>query len=145
MKTFNSLKIMGITILFGIFSSCGGSGDPGGGGTIFIPDFTATWPVEGDDNYRIGLQYPGALQNEDKPTHSGLIGDCEEEHDTDSERSGNPITGSFDGLDIKFTINRDNGDVIHYEGEMIPVSETNHRIVRIELNSPQEGKLVLAE
>ena len=134
-------KILVLTMLACI-TSCS---DSGGGGTIFIPDFTATWPVQGDDDYFIDLQYPGDLQNEDKPTHSGLIGDCNEEHGTDSERNGNPITGSFDGLEIKFTINRKNGDVIHYEGTMIPLSETDHTIIRIELNSEEEGTMVLVQ
>jgi hypothetical protein len=66
----------------------------------------------------------------------------EELHFSDPARDGTPLSGSFDGLDIQFTIFRQNNMNVKYTGKMIPVSETDHNIVRIELNS-SEGPLIL--
>lgn len=105
---------------------------------IFIPAFSATWPVQGDPEYFIDLR--NADQEEDVP--SGPLTGFED-HDSDPARQLNDLVGSFNGLDIEFTILRNNGqNPIKYTGKMIPVSDENHAIVRIELNS-SEGPLVL--
>ncbi|SDL61241.1 hypothetical protein [Kriegella aquimaris] len=141
MKKSSLLKIITFTLLAGI-TSCGSSDSPG---TIFIPDFTATWPVEGDEDYFMNLQYPSNDTKYDNgPLHSGEILGEEQHNDGDDPRHNNILKGIFNGLDIEFTIERENGDKIEYKGKMTPISETNHFIVKISLNSPQEGAMVLS-
>ncbi len=104
--------------------------------SIFIPAFAANWPVVGDTQYFFDLR-PDDEDNVESGTFTGR-----EEHGSGDFRDNNPITGSFDGLMIEFTIARQNGDVITYTGEMEPISDENHNIIRIELES-SEGPLVL--
>ena len=135
MKTMFKVKKTVIILFAGFIIACGAETVAA---IIFLPAFAATWPVVGDDDYRIDLQ-PDA---DNKNVHSGVF-EGEEQHDLDNDRNGNPLSGSFNGLNIEFTIQRDNNVNIKYSGIMQPVSEDDHTIVRIELNSPQEGKLVL--
>ncbi|TMM58022.1 hypothetical protein FEE95_00935 [Maribacter algarum] len=130
-KNYKTLLIICCTILI-----VGCSSDPGGG-TTFIPGFNATWQVEGDSDYKIDLQ----PNDDNKNVHMGVF-DGDEIHNSKSELN-NPLSGSFKGLEIEFTINReDPGPDVQYKGTMTPVSETDHTIVRIELSS-SEGDLVL--
>lgn len=135
MKPYYSFKKMVITVLTIVIVGCGAETVAA---LIFIPAFSATWNVENDPDYRIDLQ-PDA---DNKNVVSGVF-EGEELHDNDNDRNGNPLSGSFNGLNIEFTIVRDNNVNIKYSGIMRPVSEDDHTIVRIELNSPQEGNLVL--
>ncbi len=134
MKSFYSPKKLIVAVLAFLLVGCGAEVLP----LLFIPAFSATWNVENDADYRIDLQ-PDA---DNKNVHSGVF-EGEEQHDSDNDRDGNPLSGSFNGLNIEFTIQRDNNVNIKYSGIMTPVSEDDHRIVRIELNSPQEGNLAL--
>jgi len=131
MKTINfyarMLLIFFATILVGCSSS-----PPGGG---FIPGFNATWPVQGNANRQIDLQPNEANKN----VPHGVFNGEEIINDT----INNPLSGSFNGLDIEFTIQRPNHESVQYTGRMIPISEIDHFIVRIELNS-SEGSMVLA-
>lgn len=126
--------------LLAVITSCGGSDPPG---TIFIPDFTATWPVDGEEGYFMNLQYPDDPKYDDGPVQSGAILGEEQHEDDDDPRHFNILKGNFNGLDIEFTIERENGDKITYNGKMTPISETNHFIVKIELHS-SEGNVVLS-
>ncbi|WP_086476337.1 hypothetical protein [Arenibacter amylolyticus] len=135
MKTLNLFRIMIIAIL--VFA-CVGCSSSDGGGTVFIPGFNATWPVEGTNGeYRMDLQPNAANRNVPSGVFNG-----EEQHDNDTIRDGNPLSGSFNGLDIEFTVTRKNNEKIQFKGKMIPVSETDHSITRINLNSP-EGPISL--
>lgn len=123
-----------------IFAMAGCSSDSGGG-TTFIPAFNATWAVDGTNGvYRINLQPNEANQNVESGVFNG-----DEQHDNDDNLDGNLLSGSFNGLDIVFTIVRDSTDHskdVQYKGKMIPISETNHSIIRIDLSS-SEGAIVL--
>ncbi len=137
MKTMSLFRIIMVASLVIILSGCGS--DPAG--VAFIPSFNATWAVEGTNGeYRMDLQPNEANQN----IASGVF-EGEEQNDNDSDLDGNPLSGSFNGLDIEFTIVRDSEDPsknVKYTGKMEPISDTNHRIIRIPLNS-SEGNLVL--
>lgn len=104
---------------------------------IFIPAFSATWPDANDPDHQIDLQPNDANKNVESGVFEG-----QEIHFSDPDKDGNPLSGSFDGLDIQFTIERPNNVKIKYTGKMIPVSDTDHTIVKINLNS-SEGPLVL--
>ncbi|GGW37076.1 hypothetical protein [Arenibacter certesii] len=135
MKTLSLFKIMVIAI---IIFACVGCSSSDGGGTVFIPGFNATWPVEGtNDEYRMDLQPNDANKNVPSGVFNGR-----EEHDNNSALDGNPLSGSFNGLDIEFTITRANNVKVKYKGKMTPISETNHFINRINLTS-SEGSIVL--
>ena len=52
--------------------------------------------------------------------------------------------GTFDGLDIEFTIPRNNGaEIVTFTGRMIPTSETDHAIIRIDLTTSEGESIVL--
>lgn len=135
MKTINNVKKRVLILFAGLMVACGAETIIV---SVFIPAFAANWPVVGDDEYFIDLR-PDDNDNSESGTFTGT-----EEHLSGDFRDGNPITGSFEGLTIEFTIARQNGDVVTYTGEMEPVSDTNHNIVRIELTS-SEGDLVLGQ
>lgn len=117
------------------FMLIGCSSGPAGGG--FIPGFNATWGVEGNDDRQIDLQPDEANKN---VPHGVFPGDeILIENDTTIK---NPLSGSFNGLDIEFTIQRPNHSSVQYKGKMQPISELDHTIIRIELTSP-EGNMVL--
>ena len=118
-----------------VFVLIGCSSSPPGGGS-FIPGFNATWPVQGDNNRQIDLQPNEANKNVPHGVFNG-----EEIFDNDTIR--NPLSGSFNGLNIEFTIQRPNHHSVQYTGTMTPISEVNHFITRIELHS-SEGSMVLA-
>ena len=127
------MKKMLVVLLAFVLSGCGAETLA----IIFIPAFAATWNVEGDPEYRIDLQ----PNDDNKKVRRGVFpGD--EFHDSDSDRNNNDLSGSFDQLDIEFTIQRPNNVKIQYVGKMVPISDTDHTIVRIVLNS-SEGPLVL--
>ncbi|MGQ1786010.1 hypothetical protein [Saccharicrinis sp. GN24d3] len=133
MKTIDVIKKSTLILLASVIMACGSETVIA---TVFIPAFAATWPVVGDENYEIDLQ----PDEDNKGVASGVFNGAEF-HQTDPDRNGNDLSGSFDGLDIEFTIVRPNGSV-RYTGKMIPVSDTDHTIVRIELTS-SEGDLIL--
>ncbi|WP_149274916.1 hypothetical protein [Pareuzebyella sediminis] len=136
MKTSNALRIvLGILV---VVTSIGCGSEDVGGGVTFIPTFNATWPVEGDEDRQISLQ-----PNEDNKGVEKGIFEGAEILQTDSGEVQNPLAGSFNGLNIEFTITRENNAKVKYTGLMVPVSETDHQIVRIELHS-SEGNLALA-
>ncbi len=134
MKTSHVLEIaLGAFILL-----IAGCSSDAGGGTTFIPTFNATWAVEGTDGaYRMDLQPNEANKNVESGVFNG-----EEQNDNDDDLDNNPLSGSFNGLDIKYTIKRDNHVNIEYKGKMIPISDENHSIIRIDLSS-SEGNIVL--
>ena len=104
---------------------------------LFIPAFSATWSVQGSPDWNIDIN--GDDQNGN--VHAGAITGFEF-HDSDPSRDGNELVGSFDGLDIEFTIQRPTGNV-QYTGKMTPVSDEDHTITRIEMES-SEGPMVLS-
>lgn len=121
------------TLLLGACSS-----DSGGGGGGFIPTFNATWAVDGTDGaYRMDLQPNEANKNVEMGVFNG-----EEQHDNDPDLDGNPLSGSFNGKNIEYTIQRDNHNSVTFTGKMIPVNEESGQIIRIELSS-SEGNIVL--
>ncbi|HMB64400.1 MAG TPA: hypothetical protein VKN36_15075 [Eudoraea sp.] len=134
MKAPRLLKRTLITIFAVVIAACGAETVAA---ILFIPAFAATWNVENDNEYRIDLQ----PDENNKNVPAGVF-EGEEQHDSDSERDGNLITGTFSGLDIVFTIHRPQNVKIQYVGKMQPVSDTDHSIVRIVLNS-SEGTLIL--
>lgn len=136
MKTSNVLCIF--CGVFFLASTMGCGSEDVGGGVTFIPTFNATWPVEGDEDRQIDLQPDAANKGVEKGIFEGA-----EILQTDSGEVQNPLEGSFDGLDIEFTITRESNEKIKYTGVMIPVSESDHQIVRIELHS-SEGNMALA-
>lgn len=104
-------------------------------GTSFIPGFNATWPVQGDADRQIDLQPDEANKNVPHGVFNGkeIINDTIE----------NQLSGSFNGLDIEFTIQRSDHESVQYTGRMIPISEIDHFIIRIELSS-SEAPMILA-
>lgn len=119
-----------------IMGAC--SSDSGAGGGGFIPTFNATWAVDGTDGaYRMDLQPNEANKNVESGVFNG-----EEQHDNDDDLDGNPLSGSFNGLSIEYTIQRANHNSVKYTGKMIPISDENHTIIRIDLSS-SEGNIVL--
>lgn len=134
MKTFKTVKKVIIMTLFSVVIACGAETVAA---IVFIPAFAAEWPVVGVDGYSIDLQ----PDEENKGVESGIFEGAELNHPTDPNRENNKLEGRFDGLNIEFTIFRSNGN-IKYSGKMTPVSDEDHTIIRIDLNST-EGKLVL--
>ena len=130
MKQLKKIPLLGLMVLL---LGCGAETVAA---IIFIPAFSATWPVEGDSEYFIDLR--NSDESEQSPA-GGITGF--EDHDSDPERQLNDLVGSYNGLDIEFTIQREGGNV-QYVGKMIPISEENQSIIRIELNS-SEGPLIL--
>ena len=135
MKTMYKVKKTVIILFAGFIIACGAETIAA---IIFLPAFAATWPVVGDDEYRINLQPDGDNRN----VPSGIF-EGDEFHDSDQDRNDNFLSGSFDGLRIEFTIERPSGNV-QYTGTMTPVSDTDHTITRIVLTS-SEGDLVLGQ
>ena len=134
MKTFYLFKRSFIALTLFVVIGCGAETLAA---IIFIPAFAATWPVVGNDEYRLDLQ-PDA---DNKGVESGVFAGVEE-HDSDATKRDS-LFGSFNGLNIEFTIRRPAGGV-QYTGTMTPASDTDHTIVKIVLNSSSEGRLVLA-
>lgn len=135
MKTFKTLEKAVVMALFSIVIACGAETVAA---IVFIPAFAAEWPVVGVEGYSMDLQ----PDEDNKKVESGIFEGAEQNHPTDPNKENNKLKGKFDGLDIEFTIFRPNGDIT-YTGKMTPVSDEDHRIIRIDLNS-SEGKLVLA-
>ncbi|WP_282124454.1 hypothetical protein [Algibacter mikhailovii] len=135
MKTLKLIKRCTAVMLFSIIVACGAETVVA---LVFIPAFAAEWPVQGVEGYSIDLQPDDA----NKGVPSGVFEGRELNHPTDPNRQDNLLEGSFNGLNIEFTIDRPNGN-IQYKGKMTPVSDEDHTIVRIDLNS-SEGKLVLS-
>lgn len=129
MKTTYLQKSFWAALIF-ILMGCSSGADPS-----FIPGFNATWPVQGDADRQIDLQPNEANKN----VPHGVFNGKEIINDT----INNQLSGSFNGLDIEFTIQRANHEQVQYTGRMIPVSEIDHFIVRIELSS-SEGSMILA-
>lgn len=112
--------------------------DSSGGDAAFIPTFNATWAVDGTNGaYRMDLQPNEANKNVEKGVFNG-----EEQHDNDDTLDGNPLSGSFNGRNIEYTIQRPENKQIKFSGKMIPISDENTQIIRIELSS-SEGSIVL--
>jgi len=119
-----------------ILGAC--SSDSAGGGGGFIPTFNATWAVDGTDGaYRMDLQPNEANKNVESGVFNG-----EEQHDNNDDLDGNPLSGSFDGRSIEYTIQRPGNKKVQFKGTMIPVSDDNQTIIRIDLSS-SEGNIVL--
>jgi hypothetical protein len=135
MKAPKLIKKTTVTLFALLILSCGAETLA----LIFIPAFAATWNVEGDQDYRIDLQ----PDNNNKNVPAGVF-EGEEIHDSNDDLNGNPLSGSFSGLDIEFTIQRDNHVEIQYVGKMQTVSDTDHTVTRIVLHS-SEGSLVLIQ
>ncbi len=137
MKIVHVMRINLLAACVLILTDCGSDE----AGIAFIPSFNATWAVDDTNGeYRMDLQPDEANQN----VPSGVF-EGEEQNDNDSNLDGNPLSGTFNGLDIEFTIVRDSGDPsqnVKYTGTMEPISDTNNRIIKITLTSP-EGNLVL--
>lgn len=130
MKTLNLVKKSIVIAFASIIVGCGAETVAA---IVFIPAFAATWPDANDNEHRVNIQ------SNDEGKKSGIIfGD--EQHDSDSDKTGN-LTGKFDGLNIEITIERPTGDIT-YTGKMIPKSDEDHQIIRIELSS-SEDNLVL--
>jgi hypothetical protein len=134
MKTLSLIKKSVIIALMSIIIACGAETVIA---TVFIPAFAATWPVKGFDDYSIDLQ----PDEENKGVKSGIFEGKELNHPTDLNKQNNFLSGSFDQLNIEFTIERPNGN-IKYSRRMIPVSDEDHTIKQINLSS-SEGDLVL--
>ena len=112
--------------------------DPGPGPleTIFFGIFDNEWEVEGVDNYFIGIFRDGA-----EDTSSGELRGFEDHPDLGFS---DMVNGTFDGLDIEFTIARDDGaNNVVFSGTMTPTSETDHNIIRIDLTTSENETLVL--
>lgn len=132
MKTLNLLKKSIAIVFTGIIVACGAETLAA---IVFIPAFAAEWPVVGDADHFIDLR-PDDTKKVESDSFTGT-----EFHFSDNDRDNNPISGNFNGLNIEFTIERPTGNIT-YTGKMTPVSNENHTIIRIEVNS-SEGKLVL--
>lgn len=134
MKTLN-LKKRSLIIIF-VLVSCGSDDSLG---TTYIPSYDAQWPDKGDSEHFIDLR------NDNPNSESGTLKGTEL-HFSDSSKDNIPLTGTFKGLNIEFTIKRSANNPltpdVKYTGTMVPVSETNHNIVTINLKS-SEGTLVL--
>lgn len=135
MKTSFVLQIAFVAVIV----LTGGCSSDSGGGTTFISSFNATWPVEGDEDRQLDLQ-----PDEDNLEKPMGVFEGEEILETENGQVRHPLEGKFNGLNIEFTITRDNDTKVEYKGTMTPKSETNHFIIRIDLSSPQEGNIVLA-
>lgn len=136
MKSKYAYKITFMALFTLLIMGC--SSENGGGGTTFIPGFNATWAVENDSERQIDLQ----PNEENKEVHSGVFNGDEILLQSGGGSIKHPLSGSFEGLNIEFTIDREDTGTVKYTGKMIPISETNHAIVRIELNS-SEGYMAL--
>lgn len=132
METFNLIKKSVVIAFASIIVACGAETLIA---IVFIPAFAAQWPVVGDSDYFIDLR-PDDSKKVKSDNFTGT-----ELHNTDNAKNDNPIVGSFNGLNIEFTIKRPSGNV-KYKGKMTPVSDENHQIIKIEVNS-NEGKLIL--
>jgi len=133
MKTYYTIKKSFVVVIACAIVGCGAETVAA---IVFIPAFAATWPVIGIDEYAINLQ--------PDPDNRGVVSGVfvgNEFNRPDDPNADNPLTGSFNGLNIEFTIIREDGN-IHYTGIMTPTSLTDHTIKRIDLES-SEGTLVL--
>lgn len=105
--------------------------------TIFYGIFDNEWEVEGTDDYIIGL-----FRDEDSQDTSSGVLQGHEDHPVHGFNS--MINGTFDGLDLEFTIPRNEGaENVVFSGTMTPTSETDHNIIRIDLTTSENENLVL--
>lgn len=105
-------------------------------GTIYIGSFDNIWQVEGNDSYFFGI-----FRNGPANTTSGVLRGEEDHPDKGSTAM---INGTFDGLKLEFTIPRNDGtETVTFEGTMVPKSETDHTIIRINLKSSDGENLTL--
>lgn len=133
MKTFNLIKRSIIITFFSIIVACGAETVAA---IVFIPAFAGPWPVEGFDDYSF------SIQSDDEGKESGEIFGAEIDYPDDTNGLQNTLEGKFNGLDIEFTVTRDDNSKVKFTGKMVPKSNEDHQIIRIDLNSP-DGKLVL--
>lgn len=100
---------------------------------VFIPAFTATWPDANDSEHRLNIQ------SNDEGKESGIIfGD--EQHDSNADKRGD-LSGKFNGLNIEITIERPTGNIT-YTGKMIPTSDEDHQIIRMEFSSSEDNLIL---
>ena len=132
MGIVKSIKISFVGMLCFCLAGCGAET-----ALVFIPIFSATWPVQGDEDYFIDLQ----PDDDNKNVESGVF-EGEEIHFSIPEKDGNFLSGSFKGHDIQFTIQRPNNVNVKYTGTMKTASESDSFVTRIELHS-SEGSLIL--
>lgn len=130
METINIIKKSVVITFASIIMACGAETLAA---IVFIPAFAATWPDANDIEHRVNIQ------SDDEGKESGIIfGD--EQHDSDSDKRGK-LSGKFDGLNIEITIERPTGDIT-YIGKMIPTSDEDHQIIRIELSSSEDNLIL---
>ena len=128
MKTLNSAKRSLMIIFAFLLVACGAETVLA---TIFIASFTALWKEDGHPEHTI------FLNNSNPDSESGkLLGN------EDLNGVGSELAGTFDGLSIEFTIKRSANTPpikdVTYSGKMVPVSETDHKIVKINLKSTDD-------
>ncbi|MFD1614000.1 hypothetical protein [Gelatiniphilus marinus] len=142
MQTLNLIKKSIVISFASIILACGAETLAA---IVFIPAFAATWPVVGVNDYSIDLQ-PDA---NNKGVEFGVFNGAEINNPSGLYQANNMLSGSFNGLNIEFTIKRVNinNDLdttfVKFTGKMTPVSDTDHNITKIELNSSSDGQLVL--
>ncbi|XCF07632.1 hypothetical protein ABI125_07165 [Tamlana crocina] len=134
MKAFYFIKKSVIIGLLSLIVACGAETIAA---IVFIPAFTATWPVEGGDGYAF------SIQSNDEGKEMGLIFGAEKNYPNDTDGDDNPLEGKFDGLDIEFTVTRDDDSKVKFTGKMVPTSNEDHQIIRYNLSST-EGDIVLS-
>jgi hypothetical protein len=134
MKTFYLIKK---AIIIGVLSLIVACGAETVAAIVFIPAFTATWPVVGGNGYSF------SIQSDDEGEKSGEIFGAEIDYPNDTDGFENPLEGKFHGLDIEFTVTRDDDSKVKFKGKMVPKSNEDHQIIRYNLSSP-EGDIVLS-
>ncbi|NJX14921.1 hypothetical protein [Tamlana crocina] len=134
MKVFYLIKKSLIISLLSLILACGAETIAA---IVFIPAFTATWPVVGGNGYSF------SIQSDEEGEESGEIFGAEIDYPNDIDGLENPFTGSFNGLDIEFTVTRDDDSKVKFSGKMVPKSNEDHQIIRYNLSSP-EGNIVLS-
>ncbi len=146
MKTLTVIQRLAYLLCIAlIFTSCESEGtlDPGTdpeeepSRTIFIGNFDNEWEVQGGNGHFIGI-----FRDED--SLDGSAGTLNGNEDHPVHGFSEMINGSFDGLDIQFTIARDDGaSNVVFTGTMTPTSETDHQIIRMDLTTSDNEELVL--
>lgn len=139
MKTRNSAKKSLIILLIFLGVACGSEDDSSG--TIYYALFDAEWPVKDDPDRKIDLRSNNLNSESGTLTGKETIVKFDEVN-SEFIREENSITGSFKGLKIDITIAKAKGSV-KCSGTMVPVSETNHQIVKINLKSSSGEELIL--
>lgn len=135
MKAFSILiKKSTMVLLISLLSACTDTLIPLD--TIYIGSFDNTWNVVDIEGYEIGIFRDG-------PTNT-TSGDLRGFEDHPEKGFTDMVSGSFNGLDINFTIPGNNGNKdVTFTGKMTPKSETVHDIIRINLTTSEGENLVL--